>query len=938
MERFPAFLVACLLACAPVVRGEVLVGVGEPWRWTNAAAVAQGSDWWAPGLDDASWAWARSGFGSSYYGEHTLLTTASGGGLRTALFRKAFVVTNVPGPGALVLRVDWRDGFVAYLNGREVARRGLPGTAGSRVPFDAMPAARFSSAAEEIRLGPVRDALVPGTNVLAIQVHSDSDFDGPVLVPELVSDLLREPYLQVSGSNAMSIVWRMADAVPARLEYGPVNGAVAAIDLPAGETQAPVLRNLQPGAWHQYRVMALHPGRAPEVVASNTFRALPDAGSVRMLLLSDSGAGSAAQFAVADAMAREEADVVLHGGDLLYPGFSAGLADTRLMSVYRRQMGRVPFMLSWGNHDLYSGPEPMRSVMRPPVNDTPMEDHKAAGTFPEAYYSFDAGPVHVCVLFQPILSQYAFTNGSAQARWLEADLAATRKPWKVLVAHHPIATSGGHRFTDYNANGRADWEEWAEVLVPIARRHGVQFYLSGHDHVFERFLPRDGLHAVVSGGGGTHLYYLRGFMPDSAQFAITHHYLRLTFDEAEADVRAILPNGVELDGFGVRRTPFVGDAMAAWGTPVVESATPNNGDGNITGQTFDFLSAPPVPSVTGKKANLGRLRLMADATHLHVGLERMILPADHDACVFVGTATAPGVASLAGLGNGIPDPGGEGVDALDGMENLSFEGFEPSLALVVGDELSDGVRRDFRRPGHVAGLGQGVFRLAPGLPTVAGVRMQQFHRSPQDNALHPEQNADFVEASIPWSELPGAMPGGWLTVAMVAAGLPDPVRQTRAVDSGWLGASLSGEGHGPVRVGAVRVRLPTGNPEDMDGDGLPDDWERAFGLSAAVAMGEDGPDGDPDGDGFGNRVEWATGSSPRLATEPGLALRVEGLGAGTLRLRWPARLGAVDLRRAPTLDGPWASVAGFPRRGDGPWDEAEVRATEEGGWFRLHAE
>ncbi len=928
---------SCLLASAAVVRGEVLVGVGDSWRWTNASALSPASEWFAPRFDDASWAAAPSGFGSSYHGEQTPLA-APGAGLRTALFRKAFVVSNAPGPGSLVLRVDWRDGFVAYVNGREVARRGLPGLPGSPVSFATMPAARFNGAAEEIRLGPARDTLVPGTNVLAFQVHSDSEFDGPVLVPELVMDLLREPYLQAAGSNAMAVVWRLADPVPTRLEHGPMDGPLEAIDLPAGDVQAPVLRNLTPGAVHRYRVLALHPGRAPELVASNAFRALPDGGRVRMLLLSDSGSGSAAQFAVANAMAREDADVVLHAGDVVYPGFSAGLADTRLLGVYRRQMGRVPFMLSWGNHDLYYGPEAMRSVMRPPLNTTRMEDHKASGTFPEAYYSFDAGPVHVCVLFQPILSQYAFTNGSAQARWLEADLAATRKPWKVLVAHHPIATSGGHRFTDYNANGRADWEEWAEVLVPLARRHGVQFYLSGHDHVFERFLPRDGLHAVVSGGGGTHLYYLRGFVPESAQFAITHHYLRLTFDEAEADVRAVLPDGAELDGFGVRRSPYASDAMAAWGTPVVESATPNNGDGNLTGQTFDFLAAPPVPAVTGRKANLGRLRVLADATHLHVGLERMMLPPDHDACVFLGAATSPGVASLAGLGNGIPDPTGEGVDALDGMENLSFDGFEPSVALVVGDELCDGVRRDFRRPGHVAGLGQGVFRLAPGLPTVPGVRLQQFHRSPQDNALHPEQGADFVEASIPWSELPGVMPGGWLNVAVIAAGPPDPVRQTRSIDPGWLGAGFSGEDHGPVRIGALRVRLPTGNPDDMDGDGLPDAWERASGLSPASATGDDGPDGDPDGDGFGNRVEWAAGSSPRLATEPGLALRVERLGSGVLRLRWPARLGVVDLRHAPALDGPWASVAGFPRRGAGPWDEAEVRVTGEAAWFRLHAE
>jgi len=934
MARLLRLWLVLLLPGASGVLGAVWVGVGDVWRLTNAPAVAQGLAWASPGFDDSSWALAPSGFGTSSYGEQTAFGQAPGD-WRTVLLRKSFVVTRPPGPGALVLRVDWRDGFVAYLNGREIARRGMPGAPGTAVPFDTVPTARWSGTAEEIRLGPGHEWLEVGTNVLAFQVHSDSDFERPVLVPELVSDLLREPYLQVAGGNAMALVWRMADLVPTRLEHGVEGEPLQAVQLPVAENPSPVLRNLQPGALHRYVITALHPERPPVVIASNTFRALPARGRTRLLMLSDSGAGTPGQFAVANALAREDADVVLHGGDVVYPGFSSGMADTRFLSVYRRQMARVPFMLGWGNHDLYHGIEPMRSLMRPPVNDTSAEEHRANGTFPEAYYSFDAGPVHVCVLFQPILSQHALTNGSPQARWLEADLAATTQPWKVLLAHHPIATSGGHRFTDYNANGRPDWEEVADVLVPIARRHGVQFYLSGHDHVFERFLPRDGLHAVVSGGGGTHLYWLRGFVPDSAQFAITHHHLRLTFDEVEADVRAILPDGSELDGFGVRRLPFVGEAKAAWGTPLVEEAAPNNGDGNVTGQTFDMSSAQPVPSLTGKKANLGRLRVMVDATHLHVGLERVILPPDHDACVFIGVPSAPGVATLAGLGNGIPDPLGEGVDALDGMENLSFDGFTPSVAIVAGDEQCDGIQRGFRRPGHAAGLGQGVFRLMPGLPSVAGARLQQFHRSPQDNAYHPEQNADFIEVSIPRRDVPGARPGAWVQVAVVAAGPPDAIRQTRFMDPGWIGARGSTDGHGPARVEAVRVWLPAGGVGDEDGDGLPDEWERVFGLSPVDSLGDNGPGGDPDQDGFPNLTEWASGASPRLPSEPVLRMSVERVGSMTVRLRWPSPLGEVDVQRASTWAGPWESLPGFPRRGEAPWDEVHVMATEEAGWFRL---
>lgn len=46
---------------------------------------------------------------------------------------------------------------------------------------------------------------------------------------------------------------------------------------------------------------------------------------------------------------------------------------------------------------------------------------------------------------------------------------------------------------------------------------------------------------------------------------------------------------------------------------------------------------------------------------------------------------------------------------------------------------------------------------------------------------------------------------------------------------------------------------------DFDGDGLPDVWEAAFGLSTNKATGIDGPYGDPDCDGLSNYAEYMAG-------------------------------------------------------------------------------
>src|SRR5678816_1653946 len=174
MFRFALLL--AFLGCSPLLADEVaLVRVGETWRYlkgTNAAS-APVTAWRQTGFDDSSWLSGQSGFDYSSYGAATTLTDLPLNYL-SVFFRKKFTVLRPETVKWLILRVDYDDGFVAYLNGVEIVRRGFPGPAGSSVPYNAAAAFHSAGAAEEIDVTPFTNLLVTGDNILAIQAHNSS--------------------------------------------------------------------------------------------------------------------------------------------------------------------------------------------------------------------------------------------------------------------------------------------------------------------------------------------------------------------------------------------------------------------------------------------------------------------------------------------------------------------------------------------------------------------------------------------------------------------------------------------------------------------------------------------------------------------------------------------------------------------------------------------
>lgn len=129
-----------------------------------------------------------------------------------------------------------------------------------------------------------------------------------------------------------------------------------------------------------------------------------------------------------------------------------------------------------------------------------------AGRRGVGYYSYDVGRWHLIAL-NAQCGYVSCAAGSAQLKWLAADLAAHPNTCTLAYWHQPRFSSGHH-------GGNAAYDAFWRTLYAA----GADIVLNGHDHDYERFAPQNpsgqadtarGIREFVVGTGGNGHYDFR---------------------------------------------------------------------------------------------------------------------------------------------------------------------------------------------------------------------------------------------------------------------------------------------------------------------------------------------------------------------------------------------------------------------------------------------
>jgi len=330
------------------------------------------------------------------------------------------------------------------------------------------------------------------------------------------AELRRSPYLLEMKPDGVTIRWRTdrSSPPPALVRFGAdpnkLDQAVMATELPAAANNAfdwtARLTGLKPSTKYYYALdmagVTLCGGDE-----DHSFMTSPPVGEkalLRFWCLGDSGSnrprgpntdaalkagGPTGPFLVRNGFLKFNGDKPIRGGIVLLgdngnPHGSDIQYQTAFFQTYPKLLSKTALWPCVGNHDMERNV--YGRTFATSVDSATSESTNEGPHFP-FYYSADIGNVHL-VMLDPWWTWWTRNTDlnhrpwRQQMEWLDKDLAATKQEWVVIGDHFPCYADG-----NYNSDGAGGMLAMLrKELVPLCDKHGVDLFLAGHDHSYQR--------------------------------------------------------------------------------------------------------------------------------------------------------------------------------------------------------------------------------------------------------------------------------------------------------------------------------------------------------------------------------------------------------------------------------------------------------------------
>jgi PKD repeat protein len=263
-------------------------------------------------------------------------------------------------------------------------------------------------------------------------------------------------------------------------------------------------------------------------------------------VIGDFGDGSVREAEVAGLVAGWNPDIVITTGDNRYavtPQYDEAVGQFYCDFLAGAQSGPFcggnnsavnAFFPSVGNHDYDDGNGVSEYINYFNLPGAGIPGSNSSGN--ELYYDFIVGPVHFFTVDSEA-ARKSTTSQTTQKNWLQAQLAASTAPWKIVYMHHPP-------FSSSSASGGS----FTALQWPFAN-WGADAVMSCHAHSYER-LSIDGIPQFVNGIGGAGLF---GFGTPAAgsivRYVASNGAMRVQASDTEITYELINTQGNVIDTF-----------------------------------------------------------------------------------------------------------------------------------------------------------------------------------------------------------------------------------------------------------------------------------------------------------------------------------------------------------------------------------------------------